>query len=77
MVVVVITGEGKGVQGKGNSDGKSRELGGDKAQAVNWKVTGWARDACGCGEGEEGEISLSIQLNMLGDLWESSDLVWP
>lgn len=35
MVVVVITGEGKGVQGKGNSDGKSRELGGDKAQAVN------------------------------------------
>ena len=52
VVVFIITGEGKGVQGKGNSNGRRRDLGGDMEQAVNSKVFGWAGDACGCEEGK-------------------------
>ena len=43
--VVIIIGEGKGVQGKGNSDGKRRDLEENMEQAVNSTVLGWAGDA--------------------------------
>lgn len=42
VVDVIITGEGKEVQGKGNSYGKCRDLDGDMEQAVNSPVLGWA-----------------------------------
>ena len=43
--VVIIIGEGKGVHGKGNSDGKRRDLEENMEQAVNSTVLGWAGDA--------------------------------
>lgn len=58
VIDVIITGEGKGVQGKGNSDGKRRDLDGDMEQAVNSTVLGWAVVACRFKERKVGRTSL-------------------
>lgn len=58
-MVVIIAGEGKGVQGKGNSDGKGRELGGDKAQAWTEKCLVGLEMPVGVRRGK-GEMSLSL-----------------
>ena len=58
VIDVIITGEGKGVQGKGNSDGKRRDLDGDMEQAVNSTVLGWAVVACRFKERKVGRTAL-------------------